>query len=51
VVAHHHSNDAVTPRKESSEKKIDGVLAILMALDRALRAQPAPDYSHGLWFI
>jgi phage terminase large subunit-like protein len=51
VVAHHHSNDAITPRKESSEKKIDGVLAVLMALDRALRAQPAADYSNGLWFI
>jgi phage terminase large subunit-like protein len=51
VVAHHHSNDTITPRKESGEKKIDGVLAILMALDRALRAQPAADYSNGLWFI
>jgi phage terminase large subunit-like protein len=51
VVAHHHSNEAITPRKESSEKKIDGVLAILMALDRAQRAQPKPDYTRGLWII
>lgn len=50
VVAHHHPNDAITPRKESSEKKIDGVLALLMALDRAQRAQEAPDFEK-LWII
>jgi hypothetical protein len=48
VVAHYHANDAVTPRKDSAEKKIDGVLPLLMALDRAQRAQAGPDYSHGL---
>jgi phage terminase large subunit-like protein len=51
VVAHCHSNDAVTPRKESTEKKSDGVLAMLMALDGAQRMQPRPNYEvRGLWF-
>lgn len=28
VIARHHSNKAITPGKESSEKKIDDVLAV-----------------------
>jgi phage terminase large subunit-like protein len=52
VVAHHHSNDAIAPRKESTEKKIDGLLALLMALDRARRAPATPDYeTRWLWVI
>lgn len=52
MVAHHHSNEAVTPRKDSNEKKIDGVLALLMALDRAVRAMPEIDSpTPGLWII
>jgi phage terminase large subunit-like protein len=50
VVAHHHSNEAITPRKESSEKKIDGVLALLMALDRAVR-QETGGPTQVLWVL
>jgi len=39
-------------RMESTEKKIDGVLALLMALDRAQRMQCRPNYEvRGLWSI
>jgi phage terminase large subunit-like protein len=52
VVAHHYPNDAVTPRKESTEKKIDGVLALLMALDRAQRMLSRADGEHRIvWVI
>lgn len=54
VVAHsvQRMGDFLYPVKESPDKKIDGVLALLMALDRAQRAAPASDSeTPGLWII
>jgi phage terminase large subunit-like protein len=53
IVCHRDEKDNLYPKKESNEKKIDGVLALLMALDRALRgAAAAPDFEkRGLWMV
>lgn len=44
VVCHHDAKDNIYPRKERMENKIDGVVAAIMALNRALhhKAEPAP---------
>lgn len=41
VVAHEYKG-CITPTKESGSKKIDGMVAILMAMSRALMAEGAP---------
>ena len=54
VVAHRDEKDNIMPRKDADEKKIDGVLALLMALDRGLRAAASEiDWENrpGLWSI
>jgi phage terminase large subunit-like protein len=52
VVVHRDAKDNIYPRKDSNEKKIDGVLALLMALDRAQRQEQTPDFAaRGLWSI
>lgn len=54
VVAHRAGQDLMQPRKEAEEKKIDGVTALLMALNRAMRhgAEARADYENrGLWSI
>lgn len=40
VVAHMDAKDNIYPRKERPENKIDGVVALIMALGRALAEQP-----------
>ncbi len=40
VVAHLDNKDNIYPRKERPENKIDGVVALIMALGRALVPQP-----------
>ena len=53
-VTAHRSGDLMQPRKESDEKKIDGVTALLMCLHRAMKGNAAPkaDYENrGLWSI
>lgn len=40
VVAHMDAKDNIYPRKERPENKIDGVVALIMALGRALADQP-----------
>ncbi len=40
VVAHTDTKDNIYPRKERPENKIDGVVALIMALGRALVPQP-----------
>jgi phage terminase large subunit-like protein len=50
----HRVGDLIQPRKESEEKKIDGVTALVMALSRAMKRNAAPraDYENrGLWTI
>jgi phage terminase large subunit-like protein len=42
VVCHRDAKDNVYPRKQKPENKIDGPVAALMALNRALLAPPAP---------
>lgn len=39
VVAHLDAKDNIYPRKEAEEKKIDGAVAIIMALNRAMLGQ------------
>lgn len=52
VVAHADPRDQPYPLKESAEKKIDGVLALLMALDRATRqTQNQPACASGGIFL
>ncbi len=40
VVCHRDAKDNIYPRKERVENKIDGVVALLMALNRALGSRP-----------
>lgn len=51
-VCHHDANDNIFPRKERPENKIDGVVAFLMALARAMLAPPEEqcpyDENHGV---
>ena len=52
VVCHRDAKDNIYPRKESSANKIDGVLGVLMCIDRAMKQQAMPDYENrGLWSI
>jgi phage terminase large subunit-like protein len=45
VVCHVDAKENIYPRKERAENKIDGVVALIMALGRSMVAgQPAPDY-------
>lgn len=41
VVARVDANDNVFPRKERNENKIDGVVALIMAMSRAMKREPA----------
>ncbi len=43
VVAHLDNKDNIYPRKERPENKIDGVVALIMALGRALVPQPVEE--------
>ena len=45
VIAHYDAKDNIYPRKAKPEKKIDGVIAIIMAL--ALRAKEIEGYASG----
>lgn len=45
VVARMDPAGNIKPDKEKSKEKIDGAVALIMALDMALRADPAPDMS------
>ena len=51
VTAHRPNPNVIQPRRDSSDRKIDGVMALLTALDRAMRQTPQPDYSMGLVII
>jgi phage terminase large subunit-like protein len=44
VVCHRDAKDNIYPRKEREENKIDGVVATLMALGRALSRQPEQQF-------
>jgi phage terminase large subunit-like protein len=47
-----HSGDLIKPVKESEDKKIDGVVALIMTIARALRAAPVPDFAgRGLYSV
>lgn len=48
VVAHLDAKDNIYPRKEYPENKIDGVVALIMALGRAIRMEDVPDLSRHL---
>jgi len=48
VVAHLDVKDNIYPRKEFPENKIDGPVALVMALGRALLAEDSPDISEFL---
>jgi phage terminase large subunit-like protein len=50
VVCTRASSDLLYPRKESEEKKIDGVTALLMVLHRAMKREAAPT-GRGAWLI
>jgi phage terminase large subunit-like protein len=47
VVAHLDANDNIYPRKDKPESKIDGVVALIMALSRALAN---PGAAQSKWF-
>ena len=40
--------DLIKPVKDSDEKKIDGVVALVMCLYRHMKREPTPDFSDGL---
>ena len=48
VVCHTDAKDNIYPRKERSENKIDGVVALLMALNRAMHAEAETSVYTGL---
>jgi phage terminase large subunit-like protein len=45
VVCHRDNKDNIYPRKENPESKIDGAIAIFMALARTMVVNPAPEKS------
>lgn len=49
VVAHVDAKDCIFPRKEFNENKIDGPVALIMALGRALCAEPTDDATPMVW--
>jgi phage terminase large subunit-like protein len=49
VVAHTDNKDNIYPRKERPENKIDGVVALIMALGRAMTGAPSPSF--GVMFV
>ena len=52
VVAHRSGMDQLQPRKESDDKKIDGVMGLLMCIRRGMLRQDGPDFAgRGLWVI
>jgi phage terminase large subunit-like protein len=52
VICHRAGQDLIQPRKDSEEKKIDGVLSLLMALCRAMKHQEPADFEkRGLWSV
>ena len=53
VVMHHDPAGNIKPDKDKSTEKIDGIVATIMALDRAIRCQDATSVydSRGLLFI
>jgi phage terminase large subunit-like protein len=52
VKINRRAGDLVMPSKESEEKKIDGVTALLMCIVRGIRQGPRADYENrGLWVI
>jgi phage terminase large subunit-like protein len=48
VVGHFDAKENVYPRKERPEQKIDGPVALLIAMNRALSNEPKPDISEFL---
>ena len=50
VVCHRDSRDNIYPRKEAPERKIDGVTALLMCIDRAVR-NSGQQNSGEIWVI
>jgi phage terminase large subunit-like protein len=52
VVAHYDNKDNVYPKKERPKNKMDGAIALIMALGRAMMSSSEDsetiDY-HGLW--
>ncbi len=51
-VTAHRTGDLIQPRKESDEKKIDGVTALVMCINRGMRHAPQSDYEkRGLWTV
>lgn len=47
VVCHRDQKDNIYPRKEREENKIDGVVALIMALGRAMVVQPITEITQG----
>jgi len=45
VVCHRDAKDNIYPRKEHEDNKIDGPVAAIAALGRALAAQPPSEFS------
>jgi phage terminase large subunit-like protein len=48
VVCHRDQKDNIYPRKERAENKIDGVVALLIAVNRYLAARVEPSIDNFL---
>lgn len=44
VVGHYDAKENVYPRKERPENKIDGAVALIMAIGRQMVHEPAPSF-------
>ncbi|HKO87892.1 MAG TPA: terminase TerL endonuclease subunit [Burkholderiales bacterium] len=51
VVCHHDAKDNIYPRKESPDKKIDGAIALIMAIARAMHSTESVYESRGVLVI
>jgi len=51
VVGHYDRKDNVYPVKERRENAIDGVVALIMALGRALANAPKPEPQYQAFFV
>ncbi|MBF0406462.1 MAG: terminase large subunit [Candidatus Riflebacteria bacterium] len=51
VVAHYDKKENIFPNKISREKKIDGVVAMITAMNAVLRLRGAPEQTPGIFFM
>ena len=49
VVGHYDAKENIYPRKEQPENKIDGAIALIMALGRQMVVEEAPNIDEAIY--